>query len=224
MPDENEQKIKIPIYTEVDLLKIKMKLGSGENPTMKHLLSCFEIKRWEKKENGELTSKVNNDLKEAKNAWMRWDVCRQIRENGRFKITTPFENTCPQCHGTGETYKFLRRLQDVKCMKCKDNPKAKCMTCHGSRIVKIQAITDVILDTTMCNRCKGLGFKPPKIIDNPAINGDTAKELKKKIPDTNLGAQVHAVDVGKNASAIVPMIIDNKQDEEIQKIKQHGSD
>lgn len=233
MPVE-EQENKLPDYTDLDYAKFEIKLGTGELPTMKHILLCFETERWVKKENREWTRKVKADITNAKNVLMRRIISSQIRNHKRFTISTPFDNTCNQCKGAGETYKFFRRLQKIDCMKCKGKPNnPKCRTCRGTRKVTYEAITDKILDTTPCIRCRGNGFLPSKVRHNAVINGDTGKKLKRELLETNLGTKIKSAEIGPkidgHGNRLPPMIVDDIQDEAVgegslHKIKQKGAD
>jgi len=218
---QKNQVIPLPKPTELEIREHQQLLGTGKLPyTIPHLLSCYEAKLWAVEENNEWTHLIYKKFTHAKFALLRNLVLEQVKEDGRFKIESNFENPCNKCGGTGEIYKFVRKTQTVKCMKCvkgKTPDGSDCQTCRGSGEVKTYAIIPVLRDTTTCSYCKGKGFFKKKQIYNPAIDEKAAKKIKKKLQDTvveketptNLGAEVKSATV---PDPVAPHMIDTSQD------------
>jgi hypothetical protein len=233
----------LPEPTELEIREHEQFLGTGKRPySTSHLLSCYELKLWAMEENNEWTIESYKKFTTSKFVLLRNLILNQIKEseNGRFKVTTNFENPCTKCGGAGERWKFQRKTQTLTCMKCKDGKNedgSDCLTCRGSGKVKAYAIIPSLRSTTTCSYCKGRGFFKKKQVDNPALDQKMAEKIKEKLkssmvekqekqPQTNLGAEVKSTDI-QNQVAVV--MIDPKQDKPLgegatQKIKQPSAD
>jgi hypothetical protein len=226
----------LPKPTELEIRENEQILGVGVGYSIAHLLSCYETKLWTMEENEEWSKKAFDNFTTSKFILLRHLLMHQIEINGRFSITSPFENTCNKCAGSGEIYKFLRKTQTVKCMKCvkgKLPGGETCKTCQGNGEVKIFGIVAELRDTTICSFCKGKGFFKKQDVDNPALHTAAAEKLKKQIETnlvenqpTNLGAEVKSATV---SDQVAPHITDPDQDEPIgegstQKVKQPPAD
>ena len=240
MPTQEEHTV-LPRPDPMQIHSSQLLLGSGKECSISHLLGCYETKLWAMEENQEWSQSSFDEYTQAKNILLRELILSQLEKHGRFKITTNFENPCSRCHGSGEIYKFLRKSQKVRCMKC-DNGKmkdgSKCITCKGKASLKTFAIVPQLRDTTICPFCRGKGFFKKHEYTNPAINEDVGKQLKKKFKDLPFGEEqlTPAKDLGQELKAsnpepdkVAPMILDPGQDKPIgegclQKIKQPSSD
>ena len=242
MTNQEPQQL-LPVPTELQILECEKVLGVGISYDIPHLLSCYELKLWAMEENKEWSPELFDKFTHAKFVLLRQLILGQIENNGRFQVTSPFDNTCNKCGGTGEIFKFLRKSQWVDCMKCVKGitPEgSKCLTCKGKGKLKTFGIVATLRDTTTCSFCKGRGYFKKQQVNNPAIDDQTAKELKKKLsatvvekqPATNLGAEVKAAVVDSaiiDVDQVAPNLIDENQDEAIgegatQKIKQPPAD
>lgn len=131
-------------------------IGVGNKYDMKHVLNCFEIVHWAKKENREFD--LIPPAIEAKNAIMRHLVTEQKRKYRFFEIESPFPNTCPKCKGSGEIYKFFKKTVKVNCHICGGASKVldKCPKCKGSgRYVRRWRKGGGI--DLKCQKCEGTG-------------------------------------------------------------------
>ena len=233
MPDQETQILPVPSTIVID--KYQTMLGTGKSYDISHLLSCYEMSLWVMEENREWSNVKFLDFTSAKFVLLRQKVLEQVRTVGRFTIETPFANPCSKCHGSGEIYKFVRKPQTLKCMKCDEGylkDSTKCPTCKGKGDLKTFAIISQLRNTTTCPYCKGKGFFKEKVLDNPLFNQDAAKAVKKKLKvsmvekplSTNLGSEIEAADTEPNV--IAPnSILDPDQDKELgegtsQKMKQ----
>jgi len=131
-------------------------IGVGNNYTMPHVLKCFEIVHWAKKQNREFDSLPTTI--EAKNIIMRHLVTEQKKNYRFFDVESPFENTCPKCKGSGEIYKFFKKSVKVNCHICGGSSKIidSCPKCKGSgRYIK-RWKTGGGVDLE-CKKCEGEG-------------------------------------------------------------------
>jgi len=114
------------------LAEFEKMLGVGTNYTPEHVLRCFQVSYSVKKENGELDQV--GPVIEAKNNLLRHLVSSQMKTERYFEITSPFEDSCAGCKGTGEIYKFKRKSVKVNCHICagKKKIKVKCPSCKGT--------------------------------------------------------------------------------------------
>jgi hypothetical protein len=118
-------------YVE-NLVEFEKMLGVGTNYTPEHVLKCFQISYSVKKENGELDQV--GPFVDAKNHLLRNLVSSQMKAERYFEVISPFENSCSICKGTGEIYKFKRKIVQVNCHICagKKKVKVKCPSCKGT--------------------------------------------------------------------------------------------
>jgi hypothetical protein len=155
-------------------------IGVGSKYNMQHVLKCFEIVHWAKKQNREFD--LMPTTIEARNAIVRHLVTEQKKKFRFFEIESPYENTCPKCKGSGEIFKFFKKSVKVNCHicggastitetcpKCKKTPgrfvrrwkegggvDLKCKRCDGTAKVKLS-----------CQECKGKGK-----IEKPVLSDD----------------------------------------------------
>ena len=231
MPDQEQI---IPVPTEMEIIEHQFLLGTGKTYDISHLLRCYEMSLWVMEENKEWSNNKYVDFTAAKFVLLRQKVLEQIRVDGRFNIITPFKNPCTKCYGSGEIYKFIRRIQTLKCMKCSEGflQDSKCPTCKGRGKLKTFAITPQLRNTTTCTYCKGRGFFKEKVLDNPLFDQDAVKEVKKKLKVSlakksviiNLGSEIKTADTEPIVIAANSMF-DPDQDKELgvgtsQKMKQ----
>jgi len=177
----------------VDIEEAEALLGFGKKKdySVNDLLKSFEVCFQVFEENGE-TKKIL-PLTNAKNILMRHQIEQMVAENGRFDVTgmIPFEKICLSCRGTGELYKFFRRVVPTPCKFCKGEGTSirqcisckgtgryknkdcrlcngtgkqiiKCRSCHGKGVFNKFAIDAKISSTTPCKKCEGHGFITPK--------------------------------------------------------------
>jgi len=140
----------------MELSRAEKIIGVGKKYDMKHVLNCFEIVRWAKKENREFD--LIPTTIEAKNSIMRHLVTEQKRKYRFFEIESPFPNTCPKCKGSGEIYKFFKKTVKVNCHICggASHVIGKCPKCTGSGryIRRWKTGGGVNLE---CKKCEGTG-------------------------------------------------------------------
>ena len=131
-------------------------IGVGTKYDIPHVLTCFEIVHWAKKENREFDD-IPTTI-EAKNTILRHLVTEQKKKYRFFEIESPFENTCPNCKGAGEIYKFFKKSVKVNCHICGGSSKVigNCPKCKGSGryIKRWKGGGGVDLE---CKRCEGKG-------------------------------------------------------------------
>ena len=176
----NEQ-INSEDQTEERRLEFEKVLGVGSDYTPEHVMQCFETNYWVKKENKEL-DQIESDI-EAKNQLLRILVSAQMKAQRYFEITSPFENSCVACRGTGEIYKFKRKTVKVNCHICagKKKIKVKCRNrfCVSGRHVRRWKGGGGI--DVECHTCKGKGEVFIKCIE---CHGQGKK--RKIVPDHEL--------------------------------------
>ena len=131
-------------------------IGVGDKYDMKHVLRCFEVTHWAKKENKEFD--LLPTTIEARNTIMRHLIIEQKKKFRFFEIESPFESTCPKCRGAGEIFKFFKKTVKVNCHICGGSAKVigKCPKCKGSGryIRRWKGGGGVNLE---CKRCGGTG-------------------------------------------------------------------
>ena len=165
-------------------------LGVGEDYTPESVLKSFGVSYLVREENGEL-DEIGPEL-EAKNTILQSLVSAQMKAKRYFEITSPFENSCIVCRGTGEIYKFKRKTVKVNCHICagRKKIKVKCPDCKGSgRYIKkwksggginvsCKKCYDPKLDKStgevyaQCSECRGKG-KKKKIVPDHEIKSPT---------------------------------------------------
>ena len=185
-------------------------LGTGQTYDMTRLFQEYFNSLWVMEQNNEWSGKKFMGLTINKFALLDPLVCSQIETEGRFTITTPFLNPCSKCGGAGQRWKFQRKAQIVKCMKCPTDG-TSCTTCRDSKEVKVNGITGVILGTTLCTYCKGRGYFKHKPVDNPVLNIEQVKKIKASVvekPSTSLGAEIKSAETDQTPP---PPMIDPKQ-------------
>ena len=222
MPDQDTQIIPVP--TEMEIIEHQFLLGTGKTYDISHLLRCYDMSLWVMEENKEWSNNKYLDFTAAKFVLLRQKVLEQIKVDGRFNIITPFKNPCTKCYGSGEIYKFIRRIQTLKCMKCAEGflQDSKCPTCKGKGKLKTFAITPQLRNTTTCTYCRGKGFFKEKVLDNPLFDQDTAIQVKKKLAAsviekpgiTNLGSKIKTANTEPNVIAN-SAIFDPDQDKKL---------
>jgi len=151
-------------------------LGVGHNYNIKHVLKCFEIVHWTKRENDEKESIPNVIL--AKNIILQKLIKDQKKKFRFFTIDSPFHKTCPRCHGAGEIYKFVKKEVQVNCHICGGTGtlKEKCPTCKGTgRFVKRWKGGGGI--NVRCTRCDGSGKISIKCTNENCEEGKISKEV-----------------------------------------------
>jgi len=101
----------------------------------------------------------------AKHTVVRHLVSEQMRTKRFFSITSPFENSCISCRGTGEIYKFDNKTVDVNCHVCAGSghteETTECDKCDGTgRFIKRWSGGGGM--NIQCTKCKGTGKQPVK--------------------------------------------------------------
>jgi hypothetical protein len=147
-------------------------------------------------------------LTDAKNIILRHLIENQVEENGRFDMegVIPFEDACTSCHGTGELYKFFRRVVTLDCKFCEGEGEVtlECRACGGSGRY-IREYGDLKIDvackkcdkdpetgdplgvvTYKCRRCRGKGTFRKTVIDSKIKSTTHCKVCKGRgfiVPD-----------------------------------------
>jgi len=106
------------------------------------------------------------DLKQmidAKNLLLRPEIERQVEQNGKFTLNIPFETSCTSCCGTGERYKFFKKIIEVECKFCdKGELIITCPACKGSgRYIKD---TPDLKINVKCKKCNKVNEKTDEIL------------------------------------------------------------
>lgn len=157
----------------MDLRVCANNLGVLNNYTSKEVLTLFGEKLKETK-----TEQDKTQLIETKNFLIKNLIEIQMKKRHFFKISSPFKNTCNVCNGTGEIYKFNKKIVEVKCPKCIDGKKEiKCPRCKGvGRFVKRWKGGGGI--NVECKHCKGT-----KTIKVKCIDCHSTGRVKKMVSD-----------------------------------------
>jgi len=166
--------------TETDDLDLKIKL------TQAKFILFRQIVAKQIEENGSF------DLRDVTLNPVVGDLCTLCHGSGeiyKFLRTAKFvpcnvcngkrkEVECRSCHGTGRYKKsFSEGLKiNVECKSCHGTGKfkLKCRACRGTGKRRVFSITPVLESTTVCPKCEGQGFKPPKKLMNPVLPRDIA--------------------------------------------------
>ena len=179
-----EQEVVTQDQPDETIFEFEKLLGVGADYTPEHILKCFEANYWVKKENDELDE--IDPFIEAKNQLIQLLVSSQMKAQRYFEITSPFENTCIACRGTGELYKFKRKTVKVNCHICagKKKIKVKCRKCKGTGRFQKRWKGGGGINVT-CQTCKGKGEvyikcvecrgkgKIPKVVPDHEIKSTT---------------------------------------------------
>ncbi len=142
--------------------------------TGKEVLSQFKLKLQNFKEQSE-----KDQLIKEKNFLLKNLIKKQMKKRHFFKISSPFKNTCKVCNGTGEIYKFNKKLVEVKCPDCegKGTKEIKCSHCNGAgRFIKRWKNGGGI--NVECKYCKGA-----KTIKAKCVKCQTTGKVKKLVSD-----------------------------------------
>jgi len=169
-------------------------LGISETSDMETILLAF-------KEAYDLESDGNEELipeiKHSKFLLIAKNLTDQITETKRFEIKSPFENTCPSCHGTGLLFKFVRKIVEVNCHICAGKGKVRireaCSKCKGTgRFIKRWKTGGGINVScrfcdggsnpiwVKCSECLGKGKKKKLVLDSKIISSTPCKRCKQK--------------------------------------------
>jgi hypothetical protein len=183
MQEEKVQQEKVLVVSEKPLIvfptleeameKLKFKEGTDQEA----FLRGFEIDFWVRTENKEF-SDLGNMIR-AKNVILRSMVEAEVGETGIFSIKVPFENPCRSCGGTGEKYRFYRKVVRPKCKTCGGTGEFEdvCKSCKGTgRFVKDSPGLKIDVECKTCGgsgkykgkcfSCRGKGFKAFTVIDS----------------------------------------------------------
>lgn len=196
------------VITDENIENFEKLLGVGADYTPEHILKCFEASYWVKKENNELDQ--IDPYVEAKNQLMQLMVSSQMKAQRYFEITSPFNNTCIACRGTGELYKFKRKTVKVNCHICANKKKIKvqCRSCKGTGRFKKRWRGGGGIDVT-CRTCKGSGEVTVKCIE---CRGKGKK--RKIVPDHEIKSTTpckHCDQLGFTKN--IPMVTKKKKKE-----------
>lgn len=102
--------------------------------------------------------------------------CRDCNGEGH-----QIDKECKSCNDEGRYVKMMGGVRiNVVCKNCKGTKKPICRTCWGEGTVKT-TVLERIATTTTCSRCKGLGFFPPKKLNNPLMDKTLGDVIKDKI-------------------------------------------
>lgn len=125
---------------------------------------------------------VQHLLIKEKNDKLQNLVESQMKARFYFKINSPFKNTCTVCKGSGQLYKFNKKVVTVRCKPCngKGTRKIKCTTCKGSgRFIKKSKGSESV--DISCKKCNG-----KKEIKIQCIKCQATGKIKKTVPDITL--------------------------------------
>lgn len=142
------------------------------NYTSKEVLTQFGLK----------LNKIKTPLEEIKlikekNFLLQNLIEFQMKNRFFFKINSPFKRTCKVCKGTGEIYKFDKKVIDIKCPECNGQgiKEVKCPKCNGAgRFIKRWKGGGGVNVT--CKHCKG--FRKIKI---KCLNCQASGKIKKTV-------------------------------------------
>ena len=129
---------------------------------------------------GDIESEEVAKLVFAKNVVLREIVSSQMEEQRYFEISSPFDNSCTHCKGTGEIYKFQRKTVMVNCHICaaKGELKLKCPSCSGTGRfkkkwkgggginVKCRTCGGTGKAIVKCSNCRGKGKVKKPVLDH----------------------------------------------------------
>jgi len=156
---------------KITLRKAANTLEVLNNYTSKEVLTQFELKLKNTEDKSQLIEEKNFLLKNL--------IEMQMKKRHFFKINSPFKNTCKVCNGTGEIYKFNKKMIEVKCPECdgEGSKEIKCPQCKGvGRFVKRWKSGGGI--NVECKHCHGT-----KVIKVKCIDCHSTGKIKKLVPD-----------------------------------------
>lgn len=174
----NEQQI-LEIKEACNLLNIKEQETSIK--AISHVLTKFRAKI----NSNKIPTK---DLIKARNILIQNLIEFQMSEKGRFEIEPISNNVCPNCHGTGEIYKFKKEIVTVSCKNCKGKGTTGeyiCFKCLGLGHIKKIVNLRKIDYSSQCKECKGTGVKNKTNFGTPVIPFILADKIKNNIRRIN---------------------------------------
>jgi hypothetical protein len=98
---------------------------------------------------------TEDDLKEAKNTYLRHVYNEEVKKRGFFKSENPYDFPCPKCSGTGEFYKLIRvEVKQKPCKSCEGTGFLwrTCRKCKGSTRYIKQKSKNLIINVK-CTKC-----------------------------------------------------------------------